>query len=100
MKAHGLFLMRATHQKLLNGFMTNKVITTVRRNLAQTLIKLHQFFVSGDYELADELVFFTELSFHDGFVQGNQAPPGTDTGWYGDNIDTPNAFKRYPDAGR
>jgi len=55
-------------------------------------------FVSGDYELADELTFFAELSFHDGFVQGNQAPPGTDTGWYGDNIDTPNAFKRYPDA--
>ena len=43
-------------------------------------------FVSGDYELADELTFFAELSFHDGFVQGNQAPPGTDTGWYGDNV--------------
>ena len=54
-------------------------------------------FVSGDYELSDDVLFFTELSFHDGFVQGNQAPPGTDTGWYGSNVDTPNAFKRYPD---
>ena len=60
--------------------------------------KTTSVFVSGDYELSDEVTFFTELSFHDGFVQGNQAPPGTDTGWYGDSIDTPNAFKRYPDA--
>ncbi|OHU85377.1 MULTISPECIES: TonB-dependent receptor [Pseudoalteromonas] len=60
--------------------------------------KTTSVFVFGEYELADELTFFTELSFHDGFVQGNQAPPGTDTGWYGDSVDTPNAFKRYPDA--
>lgn len=60
--------------------------------------KTTSVFVSADYELSDDVIFFTELSFHNGFVQGNQAPPGTDTGWYGDNIDTPNAFKRYPDA--
>ncbi|SEL12618.1 TonB-dependent Receptor Plug Domain [Colwellia chukchiensis] len=60
--------------------------------------KTTSVFLTGDYELNDELTFFTELSFHDGFVQGNQAPPGVDTGWYGDNSDTPNAFKRYPDA--
>ncbi|MBQ4851780.1 TonB-dependent receptor [Pseudoalteromonas sp. MMG012] len=51
-----------------------------------------------DYQLSDNVTFFSELSFHDGFVQGNQAPPGTDTGWYSTNVDTPNAFKRYPDA--
>jgi len=55
-------------------------------------------FVTGDYQLTENTRFFTELSFHDGSVVGGQAPPGTDTGWYGDNIDTPNAFKRYPDA--
>ena len=60
--------------------------------------KTTSVFVSGDYELSENVTFFTELSFHDGFVQGNQAPPGTDTGWYGDSVDTPNAFKRYPDA--
>lgn len=60
--------------------------------------KTTSVFVSGDYELTDDMLFYAELSFHDGFVQGNQAPPGTDTGWYGDNVDTPNAFKRYPDA--
>ena len=60
--------------------------------------KTTSVFVTGDYELKDNLTFFAELSFHDGFVQGNQAPPGTDTGWYGDSVDTPNAFKRYPDA--
>ncbi|QBG35579.1 TonB-dependent receptor plug domain-containing protein [Litorilituus sediminis] len=60
--------------------------------------KTNSVFVTADYELSDDVIFFTELSFHDGFVQGNQAPPGTDTGWYGDNVDTPNAFKRYPDA--
>lgn len=60
--------------------------------------KTTSVFVTGDYELSDDLTFFAELSFHDGFVQGNQAPPGVDTGWYGDSVDTPNAFKRYPDA--
>ncbi|MCP5078854.1 MAG: TonB-dependent receptor [Psychromonas sp.] len=60
--------------------------------------KTTSVFVSGDYELSENVTFFTELSFHDGFVQGNQAPPGTDTGWYGDSVDTPNAFKRYTDA--
>ncbi|RHW77614.1 TonB-dependent siderophore receptor [Colwellia sp. RSH04] len=60
--------------------------------------KTNSVFVTGEYELSEDVLFFTELSFHDGFVQGNQAPPGTDTGWYGDNVDTPNAFKRYPDA--
>lgn len=55
-------------------------------------------FITADYELAEDLMFFSEITFHDGYVQGNQAPPGTDTGWYGDNVDTPNAFKRYPDA--
>jgi iron complex outermembrane receptor protein len=60
--------------------------------------KTTSVFVTGDYELSEDVMFFAELSFHDGFVQGNQAPPGTDTGWYGDNVDTPNAFKRYPDA--
>jgi len=59
--------------------------------------KTNSVFVSGDYELSEDVTFFAELSFHDGFVQGNQAPPGTDTGWYGDSVDTPNAFKRYPD---
>ena len=60
--------------------------------------KTTSVFVTADYELSENVLFFTELSFHDGFVQGNQAPPGTDTGWYGDSVDTPNAFKRYPDA--
>ncbi len=60
--------------------------------------KTNSVFITGDYELSDETTFFAELSFHDGYVQGNQAPPGTDTGWYGDSVDTPNAFKRYPDA--
>jgi iron complex outermembrane receptor protein len=60
--------------------------------------KTTSVFVTGDYELNDNLTLFAELSFHNGFVQGNQAPPGVDTGWYGDNVDTPNAFKRYPDA--
>jgi len=60
--------------------------------------KTTSVFVTGDYELSDDLTFYAELSFHDGFVQGNQAPPGVDTGWYGDSVDTPNAFKRYPDA--
>lgn len=60
--------------------------------------KTTSVFVTGDYELRDGLTLFAELSFHDGFVQGNQAPPGVDTGWYGDSVDTPNAFKRYPDA--
>ncbi|MDB2385978.1 TonB-dependent receptor [Shewanella sp.] len=60
--------------------------------------KTTSVFVSGDYAFNEDLLFFTELSFHNGFVQGNQAPPGTDTGWYSNNVDTPNAFKRYPDA--
>lgn len=60
--------------------------------------KTTSIFVTAEYDLADEVTFFSELSFHDGFVQGNQAPPGTDTGWYGDNAETPNAFQRYPDA--
>lgn len=60
--------------------------------------KTTSVFVTAEYELDDDLTFFSELSFHDGFVQGNQAPPGIDTGWYSDNADTPNAFKRYPNA--
>ncbi len=60
--------------------------------------KTTSVFITGDYELSDNVTFFAELSFHDGFVQGNQAPPGVDTGWYGDSVDTPNAFKRYPDG--
>jgi iron complex outermembrane receptor protein len=60
--------------------------------------KTSSVFVTGDYQLSDNITLFTELSFHDGFVQGNEAPPGVDTSWYGDNVDTPNAFKRYPDA--
>jgi len=60
--------------------------------------KTTSVFFTGDYELSNDVTFFTELSFHDGFVQGNQAPPGVDTAWYGDSRDTPNAFKRYPDA--
>lgn len=60
--------------------------------------KTTSVFITADYELNPDLLFFAEFSYHDGFVQGNQAPPGTDTAWYGDNVDTPNAFKRYPDA--
>jgi len=60
--------------------------------------KTTSVYITGDYSLTEDTTFFAELSFHDGFVQGNQAPPGTDTGYYGDNVDTPNAFKRYPDA--
>ncbi|WP_057832053.1 TonB-dependent receptor [Colwellia sp. TT2012] len=60
--------------------------------------KTTSVFVSADYELSDDVLFYTELSFHNGFVQGNQAPPAVSTSWYGDSIDTPNAFKRYPDG--
>ncbi|MCL1051928.1 TonB-dependent receptor [Shewanella abyssi] len=60
--------------------------------------KTTSVFVSGEYELSDDVIFFTELSFHDGFVQGNQAPPAVSTSWYGDNVDTPNAFQQYPDV--
>ncbi len=56
-------------------------------------------FMTADYEISSAVSFFTELSFHDGTVRGAQAPPGTDTGWYSGNIDTPNAFKRYPTPG-
>ncbi|SFB96301.1 TonB-dependent receptor plug domain-containing protein [Pseudoalteromonas denitrificans] len=61
--------------------------------------KTNSIFLTADYQLNDETRFFTELSFHDGFVQGNQAPPGTDTGWYAGSVETPNAFLRYDDAG-
>ncbi|WP_448565409.1 TonB-dependent receptor [Thalassotalea ganghwensis] len=58
--------------------------------------KTTSVYVTGDYELNEDTTFFAELSIHDGFVQGNQASPGVDTAYYGDNIDTPDAFKRYP----
>ncbi|WP_350545311.1 TonB-dependent receptor [Pseudoalteromonas sp. 5-MNA-CIBAN-0065] len=60
--------------------------------------KTTSVFVTAEYELNNDITFFSELSFHNGFVQGNQAPPGVDTGWYSGRIDTPNAFKRYPDS--
>ncbi len=59
--------------------------------------KTTSIFITGDYQLTDDTKFFAEISSHDGFVQGNQAPPGTSTSYYGDNIDTPNAFQRYND---
>lgn len=59
--------------------------------------KTTSVYITGDYELSEDTTFFTELSFHDGFVQGNQAPPGTSTSFYANNVDTPNAFKRYTD---
>ncbi len=55
-------------------------------------------FVTADYQFNDDTRFFAEISSHNGSVQGNQASPGTDTGWYGDDVSTPNAFKRYPDS--
>ena len=60
--------------------------------------KTTSIFMTADYQLNDDTRFFSELSFHDGFVQGNQAPPGVDTGWYAGGAETPNAFLGYDDA--
>ena len=60
--------------------------------------KSNSLFISGDYDINDDVNFFTEFSLYDGFVRGNQAPPGIDTGYYAGSAEVPNAFLRYDDA--
>jgi iron complex outermembrane receptor protein len=60
--------------------------------------KSNTVFISADYELSDDVLFFSEFSLYDGFVRGNQAPPGVDTGYYAGSADAPNAFLQYDDA--
>jgi len=60
--------------------------------------KSNSIYISADYDINDDINFFSEFSLYDGFVRGNQAPPGVDTGWYAGGSETPNAFLRYDDA--
>lgn len=61
-------------------------------------VKNNKIFITADYDLNDDVNFFSEFSLYDGFVQGNQAPPGVDTGYYAGSAETPNAFLQYDDA--
>jgi len=60
--------------------------------------KSNTIFISGDYEINEDVTFLGEFSMYDGYVRGNQAPPGVDTGYYAGSAETPNAFLRYDDA--
>jgi len=57
-------------------------------------IKNTTMFLTAEYDLTDEIQFFAEVSSFQGWNQGNQAPPGVDTGWYGGGTETP-AFHKY-----
>ena len=47
---------------------------------ANTLKNTTMFFY-GEYDLTDDVQVFAEVSSFGGWNQGNQAPPGVDTGW-------------------
>lgn len=61
-------------------------------------VKNTTMFLTGKYDLTDDIEFFVEASSFQGFNQGNQAPPGVDTGWYGGGLETP-AFHHTDDNG-
>jgi len=64
---------------------------------ANTLKNTTMFFY-GEYDLTDDVQVFAEVSSFGGWNQGNQAPPGVDTGWYGGGTETP-AFHHYDEDG-
>ena len=61
-------------------------------------IKNTTAFLYGEYDLTDDIQAFAEVSLYSGWNQGNQAPPGVDTGWYGGGTETP-AFHHYDSEG-